>query len=405
MYFPAKLEELSPAIIEAILEQDAPGTKVSHLELVSHSQCGDGLASTADRLKLKLTYSANPKALPEVLLCKTILLHRFLRFGLPVIIGLSQGLNTLDKVPFIGKIARPLTFTLINIYQRFFPHAPEAMYANEVHFYQHIRPSIDCEMPKAFGTAFDQKTGQFAVLMEDLSPKQAHFPNATEERSLEEVKSLLDGLATLHAKYWQSSELEKLSWLPKTFEGGMFPVFDAIGLDVIKDQVKKNLFKQDLLKPLNRNLDEQWAALWKSQQFIYENEALTLLHGDTHVGNSYTLPEGRAGWLDFQLMVKGPWVHDVTYILMTALSTEQRRKHEVDLIQYYLDQVSHKGVDHGIDIERALHRYHITAVWGLVIGWLITPPQNYGEAITFANIQRLAQACQDFDTFNKIDQL
>jgi len=41
-------------------------------------------------------------------------------------------------------------------------------------------------------------------------------------------------------------------------------------------------------------------------------------------------------------------------------------------------------------------------VWGLVIGWLITPPQNYGEEITVANLKRLVAAAQDLATFEAL---
>jgi len=34
-----------------------------------------------------------------------------------------------------------------------------------------------------------------------------------------------------------------------------------------------------------------------------------------------------------------------------------------------------------------------------VIGWLITPPENYGEKITTANIQRLVSAVLGLETF------
>jgi hypothetical protein len=41
-------------------------------------------------------------------------------------------------------------------------------------------------------------------------------------------------------------------------------------------------------------------------------------------------------------------------------------------------------------------------VWGLVIGWLITPPVNYGVPITEANIARLVTAAQDLESFRAL---
>ncbi len=45
------------------------------------------------------------------------------------------------------------------------------------------------------------------------------------------------------------------------------------------------------------------------------------------------------------------------------------------------------------------------ALWGLVIGWLICPPENYGPDITAANISRTVTAVEDLETFAAIDEL
>ena len=38
--------------------------------------------------------------------------------------------------------------------------------------------------------------------------------------------------------------------------------------------------------------------------------------------------------------------------------------------------------------------------WGLVIGWLICPPNNYGEQVWSANVSRLVAACVELGTFS-----
>jgi hypothetical protein len=55
-------------------------------------------------------------------------------------------------------------------------------------------------------------------------------------------------------------------------------------------------------------------------------------------------------------------------------------------------------------IEHAWLRYRQGMIWGLVIGWLITPPQNYGVEITRANISKMVNAMQDLDTLAVIPQ-
>lgn len=400
MAFPANLADLTPDLLSAVLAERRPGVRVEKVRILERAKCGDGLASTADRVTLGLDYAPGCEAdLPARMVLKTILLHRQLRFGMPVILGLARTLSRLDRVPVLGGRVRPLTFSAINLYQRFFPHAPEAMYANEVRFYREIRPELEIETPRAFGGVFDESNGQFGILMEDLTLRAARFPNATTPVSPEEVAGLLSTQAALHARFWQSPRFDAdLRWLPTTSRGGMFPVFDAIGLDLIRDQVRKNTFKQELLAPLNRSLEQLWQDTWKVQG-LFDAGPVTLCHGDSHIANTYLLPGARGGLLDWQLMVKGSWAHDMTYLIVTALESEERRRHERELIAHYLQELRSRGVQGAPSDEEAWLRYRQAVVWGIVIGWLITPPQNYGRAITEANIRRLVTAALDLETF------
>lgn len=84
--------------------------------------------------------------------------------------------------------------------------------------------------------------------------------------------------------------------------------------------------------------------------------------------------------------------------MTTGLSSEERRQHERDLLRFYLEELRRQGVQDPPDSNEAWLRYRQAAIWGLVIGWLITPTENYGEAITAANISRLVTAVQDLET-------
>ena len=220
--------------------------------------------------------------------------------------------------------------------------------------------------------------------------------------SLPEVRSLLANLATLHARYWDSPRFAaELSWLPTPTSGGMFTIFDTIGLEMIEDQVARYPFKAELIAPLGRTVAQMWEPLWQLQQ-QHTLAPTTLLHGDPHIGNMYLLPGERGGLLDWQLMVRGSWAHDVTYILTTALDTEVRRAHERDLLAEYLDRLASAGVATVPTPDAAFARYRAAALWGLVIGWLICPPENYGPEITAANITRMVAAVEDLETFAAI---
>lgn len=356
--FPDDLDDLTPEILGAALADRMPGVVVDRIEIVAAKHAGDGVASTADRVVVDLTYAHGTGGdLPERLVLKTMLAS---------------------------------------------PHAPWTMYENEVRFYRHIRDELDIETPRVFASHFDPPTGRFGLLLEDLTARGARFPSAREPVSLTQVRSILENLAALHAQFWDSPRFaDELSWVPTPTRGGMFDVFDTIGLELIEDQVARHPFKAELIAPLGRSVAEMWEPLWQVQR-QHTLAPTTLLHGDPHVGNTYLLPGERGGLLDWQLMVRGSWAHDVTYLLITALDTEVRRAHERDLLAEYLDLLASAGVSTAPTLDAAVARYRAAALWGLVIGWLICPPENYGAEITAANITRMVAAVDDLETFAAI---
>ncbi len=402
--FPSRLENLRPELLTAVLRQQSPRVAVRNVQVLERSRRGDGSASTADRVVLALEYEEGRDAgLPSRMLLKTVLLHRGVRFGASAIGMTGAVIRGAGRLP-LGDRLRPWLFSGIRAYQKRFPHAPDAMYLNEVRFYRQIRPELRLEAPESFASVYDERARTFGVLMEDLSLRSARFPNATMELSVEQIRGLLATLATLHAAYWQSPRFDTdLCWLATPCSGGMYPVFRALGLDLIRNQVDTNPFKAELIAPLGRTVDQLWAALWKCQAML-DSGPTTLLHGDPHVANSYLLPDGPGGLLDWQLMIRGRWVHDVTYIMVTGLGPEVRRTEERELLAFYLEALRQRGVQAPPRLEDAWESYRRAVAWGLVIGWLITPPENYGEAITSANIERLVTAARDLETFDLLDR-
>jgi hypothetical protein len=397
------LRNLDAEAITAMLSRHHADVSVEHVQILERARCGDGIASTADRVALRLNYGPGDDAgLPSRMVLKTLLLHPVLRFGLPAILSLASASRIAEAIPGVGRGARSLLFVLVGLYQRFYPHAPDAMYLNEVRFYTDIRPELTIEAPRTFGGLFEESTRHFGILMEDLALRSARFPNATTEVSLDELSGLVATLAELHAHFWASPRLEgDLGWVPTRLFGGMFPVFDGIGRELIRYQVEHHAFKAALLRPLNRSVDQLWEDLWESQRILAAGPA-TLLHGDAHIANTYLLPDGSGGLLDWQLMARGNGANDLTYLLVTALAPEERRKHERELIAFYLDELRRHGVEGPPRPDEAWRRHRLAVIWGLVIGWLITPPVNYGTAITEANIARLVTAAEDLESFQAL---
>jgi Phosphotransferase enzyme family len=358
LVFPSRPEELTATLVTEALNVRRPGVIVERVDVASIKRCGEGVASTADRMSLDLTYATGHDfGLPSRMVLKTMLVS---------------------------------------------PRAPAEMFATEVRFYNEIRPSLTLETPQCFAATFDPTSGQFGLLLEDLNLRGARFPNATQDVSVMEVAALLQQLAGLHGRFWQSPELSgDLAWVATPFSGGMSGIFERYGLALIRHQVTKHPFKAELIAPLGLDLDQLWSALSSAQRILATSPS-TLLHGDSHLGNTYLLPDGSGGLLDWQLQVRGCWAHDVVYLLSTALPPAVRRAEARGLLRGYLDALVAAGARNVPDLDGAWELCRRAVLWGLVIGWLITPPENYGREITFANTERMVQAVRDLDALAAI---
>ena len=274
------------------------------------------------------------------------------------------------------------------------------LYENEVNFYTRLAPEIESEIATCFGGQYSSESGTFGIALEDLREREAEFANVTSDISLTQIKTLLTTLAALHARYWESPRFEKdLAWVQPHTSGAVYTMFNHPDMvpAMIADLVETNQFKKELVEGAGQTAEglyHEFRKLQKHQASLPQ----TLCHGDTHIGNTYLLPGDRVGLLDWQLLARGYCLHDVTYLLMTGLSVGMRREHEKGLLAFYREQLVAGGVHEAPGPEAMWLEYRRAAVWGVYIGWLTTPINNYGWEITVNNHIRLLTAYQDLES-------
>jgi aminoglycoside phosphotransferase (APT) family kinase protein len=97
---------------------------------------------------------------------------------------------------------------------------------------------------------------------------------------------------------------------------------------------------------------------------------MTLLHGDAHIGNTYVLPNGDVGFLDWQVVRRGEWSQDVGYFLVGSLIEQDRRRSEKKLLEEYCAALEVPDGQRPSKADAWL-RYRATPAYGLAI-WLST---------------------------------
>jgi aminoglycoside phosphotransferase (APT) family kinase protein len=316
------------------------------------------------------------------------------------ILGSTQGAATRLRVKPTFAPGRdgglpPVLFIKTSLTRRMLVSDPH-MYVTEVRFYDEIHPTVQCETPDVYAWALDEETKRFAVVMEDLSVREAMFPTALSGLRADDLIPMMSNLARLHAPYWGRPDLEDaFPWLETSLTGKSSEWWRDGARETAEYELQQP-YKLHALDPDRHSLDRVLEAVVRLQA-VNDAEPRTVIHGDTHIGNCYLLPGGGAGILDWQLMRIATWGNDVAYTLMTGLDVDERRRVEKDLLRLYLDELRGLGVDPPAWDDAWAH-YRKQMVWG-VVAWLVTPTAMYSEPLLDALIRRCVAAVDDLDTF------
>ncbi|AMK26591.1 phosphotransferase (plasmid) [Sphingobium sp. SJ10-10] len=363
MQIPPSPYELTPGLLSDIVSQVVPGATVGGVSIVKSHEYGDGDVSTSARATATLDYSdGSPADLPRDVILK-------LSFD-PRKKGTDAWYCQLD-----------------------------GLFANEVNFYNRIRPSLAIEAPGSLGGYFDRATKRYLLIMEDVTQRGATFPSNLDAVGVENVKRILDAIAKVHATFWESDRfVGDMAWVETHLRGGVEDhMRSVIPEEGIRSQLELHKFKRELLERLGTTERELFAGMCANKQH-QATLPQTLLHGDLHIGNTYRMPDGSVGLHDWQLCVKGFALHDVTYIINTALSIAERRAYERALLEYYRDKLIELGVRTPPSPEVLWTEHRRAALWTLYIGWLTCPPESYGWETMAVALLRVSTAVEDHGT-------
>lgn len=341
---PASWGELTPAWMSTALAERHPGATVDNVTVELRD---DG---TNRRARLGLTYSA----------------------------------GTGPATVFV-KAADPAHKELIRMTSGMF-HEPRLFNSGVI---------LPLEHPMVYTALIDEDTYDFFMVMEDLNARHADPRDSTRPLSVEQAASGIRGLGRLHGRFWGQRVLENpaLGWLEPfvPWDGMQYAplpsALERLGDDAPEDVMALSI--GDLIE-----------SIWKPYITTLTASPQTLLHGDPHIGNTYVLPGGEVGFLDWQVARRGSFSLDVGYFLQGALTIADRRAHERDLLAEYRDALA-LPADEMPTMDEVWLRYRASVAHGLTL-WLCTASADGGlwqsaeVAVTLA--QRYAAAYADLDT-------
>ena len=268
---------------------------------------------------------------------------------------------------------------------------------NEANFFRDIAPLLNCNCATSFYQSVDPETGEGLVLLEDLLLRNATFGQLTQTLTPQQVADVLDIQAHYHAVLWDKPELKDYTWLSNggfIIEDGVVDYFFSLW------DVSETMPRFQFVTPaLRRQRDKLKASVIKMLE-INRAQARSIVHGDTHMGNLFFDGNGKPGYLDWQTIMRGCWAFDFAPFLVTAMSVEERRKSERELLRYYLDRLWSHGAK-APTFDEAWLAYRQFVLWTFMFA--MCPTQYQSEENCCAVIEKSCAALTDLDTLSAFD--
>jgi hypothetical protein len=353
---PMSYEEITPAWLTAVLARDTPGA-----EVVSH-RLGATDEGTSSRRGIALAWNDAGAAagLPGRVFCKSTmtLASRYL-------LGLNGGI------------------------------------AAEVNFFNVVQPTLSIRAPHALFADYNPQSVNSIIIMDDMADR-VRFGSHEIDLTLEQARSQLRLLATLHAKYYDRPELSTVLSEYNDWEKYFAITVDAAGFGPACE--RGFLEAEDVIpRRLFQRTKEIWPATLRG---VHDSSRLprTLIHSDVHLKNWYIDADGEMGLNDWQCACKGTWGRDLSYAISTALSPENRRAWERDLVAYYVEQLHAAGAPQ-VPFSDAwlLYRQQLfsgLAWWTGTLGQPPDAPKMQPPETSREFIRRMTHAIDDLDALD-----
>jgi hypothetical protein len=354
---PPSFGSLTPAWLTAALCAAHPGAQVDAFSLEG------GSVGTTSRTLINLRYNARGRdaGLPEQVFAKATP-----RLGSRLSAGLAQAMQ------------------------------------KEAIFFNTLRPELDLEAPRAYFGGYELPSQRSMILFEVM--KDHVFTNPTVYIDRREAEDMVGLLATLHGKFWSSERLRgDLAWVIKSYD--MMVLLNQFGFEP-RCHVGMDRAADVIPAALRARRPEIYPATMTSLK-LNNQGAQTLLHHDVHIGNWYKTPQGRMGLGDWQCLAIGNFACDLAYALGSALTIDDRRAWERDLLNLYLERLKEAGVADVPASDAAWIGYrqqffHGFVFWLYTIGAGALQPNMQPDAFSLLNIERFANAMVDLDSLGSL---
>jgi aminoglycoside phosphotransferase (APT) family kinase protein len=266
---------------------------------------------------------------------------------------------------------------------------------NEARFYKDLCAGLDLPAPACFYVDWDDdgEGKQGLLVLEDMEYWEGAFGTSASPITIDQAMRGVEALARLHGSTWGDPRLDRAGWLHTAMAadnpGDDYWAMMSDHYDRVNRLPERVAMFPDWFAQRPEKLREAWLQLCAYD--VAQPGPRCLVHGDSHLGNSYGFADGGRLFLDWQIVRKGhPW-RDYGYFAIGSIEIEDRRRAERELLRHYLKTLAGFGIEIGFDA--AWENYRRWVIWGLV-SWQSNI--NPKEA-TLPSLERFCVAAKDLD--------
>ena len=231
----------------------------------------------------------------------------------------------------------------------------------ELRCYDELLNSTPISIPEIFACWFDKDTSEYLILQEFIEFDQS--VDQIEGITIAQSKLVIEEAASMHAHWWEHSDLAQSKWLPRLNDDRRrtnLTTVTRLGWHTLTGILDEGGVKYPKIsgETLSEEIDDMLCDLSTS--------ASTLIHSDLRADNLLFNTSGDEVMIvDWQGCSFGPSSFDITYHMIQSLSINDRRQYEAELLNHYVSSLDSLG--HQITSDEVHKLYRDSILYSLSI--------------------------------------
>lgn len=272
-------------------------------------------------------------------------------------------------------------------------------YEIEAGFYRELVATVGVRAPACHFVGFDPATHEFALLLEDLAPAEAG--DQLEGCGADLAARVLSQAVSFHAPRWGDPSLKRVDWLNRSSPGAAATMANLVRslLPGFVDRYGPSLDPTtlDALALSVEHVERWWQGIGGPH---------TLFHGDLRLDNLLIDPvQETVAVVDWQTLVLGNGVADVSYFIGGNLLPDERRRVEGDLVRGYHHELVAAGVD--LSWDECWRRYRHGSWYGAflaIVASMLVERTERGDRMFVTDADRHVRHALDLDAMSVIGE-